>query len=254
MLDGVHFVRQIRQHELVVPLWRHEIDARVGEVNGVPFFVEHVQHVVLDIAVLLLAPRQPAVGNVGELHLLHELLRSGLLENLEQSLVLGATQLCLVEIQRRFVVVAGFERLLAGGDQRIYQVGLLLDQSRHRGVVLGIFGVAFISDGAGDDERRPGFVDEHRVHFVDDGVDVVALHPMFERLHHVVAQVIEAELVVGAVGDVALVGGAALHGARLGVVDAADGQTEVFVDVPHPLRVAPGQIGVDRDQVRAFAG
>ena len=33
----------------------------------------------------------------------------------------------------------------------------------------------------------------------------------------------------------------------------ADREAEVLVDVPHPLRVAPGEVGVDGDQVRAAA-
>ncbi len=69
---------------------------------------------------------------------------------------------------------------------------------------------------------------------------------------HVVAQVVEADFVVGDVGDVALVGGAALR--RLEVVlDHADGQAEKLVERPHPLGVALGQVVVDGDEVDAFA-
>ena len=41
---------------------------------------------------------------------------------------------------------------------------------------------------------------------VDDGVDVPALDHVLQPVLHVVAQIVEAELVVGAVGDVAVVG------------------------------------------------
>ncbi len=82
---------------------------------------------------------------------------------------------------------------------------------------------------------------------------MTSLSALLQRLHHVVAQVIEAELIVGAVRDVAFVSGPALERPRLGIVDTPDGKTEVRVDVPHPLRVAAGEIGVDRDQVRAVA-
>ena len=68
--------------------------------------------------------------------------------------------------------------------------------------------------GAGDDERGARFVDEDRVDFVDDGVVVAALHAILDVELHVVAQVVEAEFVVGAVGDVGGVGGAALVVAR----------------------------------------
>ena len=41
------------------------------------------------------------------------------------------------------------------------------------------------------------------VHLVDDGVGMPALHHLVRAHLHVVAQVVEAQLVVGAVGDVA---------------------------------------------------
>ena len=89
---------------------------------------------------------------------------------------------------------------------------------------------------------------------------------------HVVAQVVEAELVVGAVGDVGGVGLLAVTGRRLRqalvfgdsqsgskrkalvVLDAADGQAEGVVDLAHPLGVALGQVVVDGNDVDARAG
>ena len=56
---------------------------------------------------------------------------------------------------------------------------------------------------AGNDQRRAGFVDQDGIHFVDNGEVMPALHAVLQVELHVVAQVIEAEFVVGAVGDVA---------------------------------------------------
>ena len=70
---------------------------------------------------------------------------------------------------------------------------------------------------------------------------------------HVVAQIVEAELVVGAVGDVAEIGLLALHVVEV-VDDAADRQAEKLVDLAHPFGVAAGQVIVDRDDVHALAG
>ena len=44
-----------------------------------------------------------------------------------------------------------------------------------------------------------------------------------------------------------------LERARLGVVEAADGEPEVAVHVPHPLRVAAGEVRVHRHEMRAAA-
>ena len=107
--------------------------------------------------------------------------------------------------------------------------------------------------GAGDDERGAGFVDEDGVDFVDDGVVVAALHAILDFELHVVAQVVEAEFVVGAVGDVGGIGGAALVVVEV-VDDDADGEAEELVDLAHPLGVALGQVVVDGDDVDAVAG
>ena len=56
--------------------------------------------------------------------------------------------------------------------------------------------------GSGDDERGAGLVDEDRVDLVDDREVVAALHHVLGLPGHVVAEVVEAELVVRAVGDV----------------------------------------------------
>ena len=91
------------------------------------------------------------------------------------------------------------------------------------------------------------------VDFVDDGVDVAALHHVLEPVLHVVAQIVEAELVVGAVGDVAVVLLLAFLVVEA-VHDDADRQPEEIVDLPHPLGVALGEIVVDGDDVDAAAG
>ena len=107
--------------------------------------------------------------------------------------------------------------------------------------------------GAGDDERGAGLVDEDGVDLVDDAVVVAALDLVGELELHVVAEVVEAELVVGAVGDVGGVGFAALLVGEV-VHDDADGEAEEAVDLAHPLGVALGEVVVDGDDVDAVAG
>ena len=124
---------------------------------------------------------------------------------------------------------------------------------------------------AADDERRPGLVDEDVVHLVDDPEEPLALDPLVQLRDHVVAEVVEPELVVRAVGDVGGVRLAPGYGpqvdeplvvrrvARLeherGVVgDHPDAQAQEVEDRAHPLRVAPGEVVVDGDDVDAPAG
>ena len=69
---------------------------------------------------------------------------------------------------------------------------------------------------------------------------------------HVVAQEIEAELVVGAVGDVRPVGVVTRPVVHV-VLDDANGESQRMIDRTHPLGVAPRQVIVHRDHVHALA-
>ena len=122
------------------------------------------------------------------------------------------------------------------------------DEAVHLGVQAG--GILAL---AGDDQRGAGLIDQDGVHLIDDGKGVAALHHVGLVGHHVVAQVVKAELVVGAVGDIGVVGipaGVAVHALH----DQTNGQPQPAVELAHPLAVALGQIVVDGNDVHPFAG
>ena len=92
---------------------------------------------------------------------------------------------------------------------RRHRAGLLVERVvlvRHQpgdDLVDPVVLVGGVLGGAGDDERRARLVDEDGVHLVDDGEVQLALDVVLQPELHVVAQVVEAELVVLPVGDVA---------------------------------------------------
>ncbi|OPZ69589.1 MAG: hypothetical protein BWY83_01927 [bacterium ADurb.Bin478] len=70
---------------------------------------------------------------------------------------------------------------------------------------------------------------------------------------HIIAQIIESELIVGAIGNVGIVDLAPFRRIQL-VVQRLGGQAEELVDLAHPLAVALGEIIVHRDQMGALSG
>jgi len=129
---------------------------------------------------------------------------------------------------------------------------LALDQGRHQRIDLAVqFGQVFRR--ARYDQRRARLINQDGVHFIDDDIGMPALGHRRDRVLHVVAQIVEAEFVVGAVGDVAGVVFVSLLVGQA-VDDAADGQAEEFVDLAHPFGVAFGQIVVHGHDMDAFAG
>ena len=113
--------------------------------------------------------------------------------------------------------------------------------------------VSVIFGLTGDDQRRPRLVDQNRVDFIDDGKIQAALHPLTGGIDHVVAQVIETKLVIGAVGNIRGISrllGLVVH---LREIDA-DTQAEEAMQPPHPFRIAAGQVVIDRNNVNTLAG
>ena len=82
---------------------------------------------------------------------------------------------------------------------------------------------------------------------------MAALHTLLGAGDHVIAQVIETELGVGAIRDVGLVG-RALELERHVVLEQTDGHAQVLVDAAHPLGVALGKVIIDSNDVHALAG
>ena len=107
--------------------------------------------------------------------------------------------------------------------------------------------------GAGDDERRPRLVDQDAVHLVHDAVGEIPLGHVLQPVLHVVAEIVEAELVVGAVGDVGGVGARRCSSSSPCTMTPGR-QAEEAVDLAHPLGVAAGKVVVHRDDVDALAG
>jgi len=150
----------------------------------------------------------------------------------------------LVVADERFALV--FLRILAGRgilihlDQVVAEANDLVDLI---GVVLG---------RTGDDKRRARLVDEDGVYLVDDAVVMAALHAIGRLKRHIVAQVVETELVVGSVGDILRIGRAP----RLVVhvrQDSPDGDAEIREYRAHPLGIALRQVVVDGDDMDALA-
>ncbi len=102
--------------------------------------------------------------------------------------------------------------------------------------------------GSGQHQGHQRLVDQHRVGLVDQGHVRVGRHQIVDIGHQLIAQHVEADLVDRRVGDVALVGRAALVGGRF-AGDPADRDAERLQQWTHPFGIAAGQVVVDRDDV-----
>jgi len=106
---------------------------------------------------------------------------------------------------------------------------------------------------ARDDQRRARFIDQNRIDFIDNREIEAALDPLRRFEHHVVAQIIEAEFVVGAVRDIRCIRSLFAVVIHLRQIDAGR-QAEPAVQPSHAGSVTLRQIVVDGNDVHALAG
>ena len=106
----------------------------------------------------------------------------------------------------------------------------------------------------GYNQRRTGIVDQYGVDLVHDGVIVCTLHQILGIRCHIVAQVVETELVVRSERNVGQIGTTAGVAVGLMLVDTVHTQTVEHVERPHPLGVTLGQIVIDRHHMHAVSG
>src|SRR5579859_1197464 len=128
----------------------------------------------------------------------------------------------------------------------------VLDEFGDDLVDLGVFVGGFFG-GAGDNQRSARFIDENGIHFVNNGELVAGLDALREVVLHVVAEIVETELVVRAVSEIGAVSCFALLVVQI-VDDHSDGKPEAPIEGAHPLGVAAGQVIVHGDEMHATPG
>src|SRR5207248_1870880 len=152
-----------------------------------------------------------------------------------------------------FYQVRRLEPLFGLTRDAIAKHGLFAHQLLHQRLPLVVL-VRRNCRGSANDEWRARFVDQDGIDFIDNGVVVAALHLLLARRRHsVVAQIIETELGVCAVGNVAGVLLAA-NAWFLIMLNTTDREAKKAIKLPHPLSVTSCQIIVHRDQMSAAAG
>ncbi len=143
----------------------------------------------------------------------------------------------------------------------VYLVVLFFFEPACDGGKLVVFVSTFFS-WCRNNQRRACFIDKDRVNFVDNRKIELALHHAADVVHHVIAQVIKAVLVIGAVSNVGTVGILAAYrpqrtharivvrfiiksgiiNMRLVVGNYSRREPQKVVDLSHPSAVQRGQV------------
>ena len=252
VVDADQFCGQIRHREevLVLHVSDEVLDAFLSELDLVLLFVDHEEELRVGLVHLPLVVRQVIPLCLEEL-----LTHAVLAQKLDEGLALGQGSERPVQRQSTSfnVVLRGpvHQQLLGVGQEPLGRLLLHLDNADHPGFELVKFVLIAFGRRSADDEWGPGFVDQHRVDLIDNGEVVLALHELFRPCGHVVPQVVEPKLVVGAERHVTLIRLTTRLAVGLVLVDAIDGQSMEFVEGTHPLGVATGEVVVDGHHMNA---
>ena len=183
--------------------------------------------------------------------------------------VLGIAQIVLLEILLGLAHAFGRQRtglLLLVHDEVAFLLDFLLHDHGKLGLIADhtallkagsqqirlLIQARGLAAASGNDQRRTGLIDQDRVDLVDDGIMQPALHHFLFVDDHVVTQIVKTELIIGTIGDIAVISLTARIVIHI-IQDAADGQTQEAVHLAHPLRVTAGQIVIDGHDMYALA-
>ena len=100
-----------------------------------------------------------------------------------------------------------------------------------------------------NDERCTSIVNQHGVYLVDNCVIVLALHEICGTHRHIVAEIVESELIVRTKSDVAIVCTTTRFTVGLVFVNAIHAQTVELIERSHPFGVTFRQIVIDSHHV-----
>ena len=118
--------------------------------------------------------------------------------------------------------------------------------------VAGLVKFCGLSALAGYDQRSSGLIDQYGVDLINDGKFQASLYQLLFVDDHIVSQIIEAQLIVGDICDVAVISRTALVVVHAVEYDA-NGKAKELMHLSHPLGITLSQIIIDRYDMHALA-
>ena len=240
VIDGNQFRGQIGHGEklLILHVGRQEFDALLCQFNLVLLFINH------EIQFRVGFRHFPfVVLEINRLRFQQLLFHPLGAEKFDERLGLGQRAVCTEKCQSTFGQVVFTSALFLQQSlcirEKLLRCFLLnRDELNHFRLELNKFLLIALGRGAADDEWSPGFVNEHGIHLVYNGIVMLALNQLLRTLGHVVAEVVKAEFVVRSIRDVGTVSLAARFAVGLVFVDAVHAQSMEFKQRCHPFGVA----------------
>ena len=110
----------------------------------------------------------------------------------------------------------------------MYQLALLVHQGGYAGLHLVKLVYITSRNRPRDNQRGTGVINQDGVHLIHHGKVVLALYQVLGLSGHIVAEVVKAKFIIGAVNNIAGIRFFPRRGVRLVLVDAIDSEAVKF--------------------------
>ncbi len=244
---------QVRDDKPIRIVRAYQLTTFFGQVGLLVFLVDNIVQILLQV----MCPGLVVIRIHIQVEFLEPLANGGVLHHAHELAVRRHAPLDLVKLGRRLVRIFVGKILLREGLFGLFSKLVALPQLSIKKLHdLGLHLIegqrVVLPHRPGNDQRRPGLVDQDGIRFVNNAKKVITLNlVLLAGRHSIVPQVVESEFGSGAVGNVAFI-----HFAALGrwhvVLNASDRQTEVFEKSSHPMGISQGQVIINRYKLTIF--
>ena len=249
-INGAHLSSEIREDKELRIFRANLFASPIRKGNLARALVNREEKLAFKLVRTLLADIREHL----HLAILVKLAEIGILKKVPKLLVLGHRVVNLINLLLRRLKIARLKSLLGSLNKIVALRSLNADNGIHKRTNLLIDVARGNRCRARDNQRRTSLVNEDRVYFVHNREIVAVLNNLLRALSHaVIAQIVETELGVCTVGNIAQILRTTLLGAHR-VLDAAHSKAKKFIEMAHPCGVAAGKIIIYRDELDVLAG
>ena len=254
LLHFSHFATHIWEYEElgIFHVACERINTLVGEFDSLMFLINHeIELVGSDMHMLLVFLHIELFG------LLQAYFHTRLAQVFDQRFALWHTFECAEECQLAsffFFLISTTHLGFGFGEEFGGKCVLSAYQQLHTMLILVVHLILSFRHRTTDNQRCTCIVNQYRVHLVHDSVVMSALYEVHRAGSHIIAQVVEAKLVIRTKCNIARICTATLIRVWFVFVDTIHGQAMEHIERTHPLRVTFSQVVVHCHHVYALVG
>ncbi len=200
ILQDAELCAEVRKNEeILVATAGEQITPFFRQIDLVILFLDRIEQLVVD-----LVHTSRLVAQIFYFGLLNQRLVRWIGQHLHQTRVFGKSTIGAQQQNSSFLLFRIGNQPFGLGNNLRNEALLRVDQPLDARLHF-IEPLIFTRSRTADNQGGTGFIDQHRVNFVDDGIVVLTMNKINLVNHHIIAKIVETKLVVCPIRNVAAV-------------------------------------------------